>query len=302
MEATGGTNIEDGLKTANTMLQSSNAKKKIIVLMSDGEANEGRTGQDLIDYATKLREQGIYIYTLGFFNSLSDSEKIDAQKVMEGIASEGCHYEVDDAENLVFFFDDIANQINGTKYIYVKIACPVDVKVEYDGETLSSSSGNTRTSFGSLTYEENNGEDTEESDEDTDDTTKILRLKEGVDYDISIDGNGKGKMNYSIGFMDDNGEYTDFREFKNIAITKSTKVDTVAKVSDETVLKVDEDGDGKYDLTYKAQANGKGELVDNSFALYVVLGVTVAFVVIVLAIDIKVKVKRKRKSKQLQTQ
>ena len=52
---------------------------------------------------------------------------------MEGIDSEGCHYEVDSAENLVFFFHDIADQINGQKYIYIRIACPVDVKVTYNG-------------------------------------------------------------------------------------------------------------------------------------------------------------------------
>ena len=36
----GGTNIESGLSMARDMLQNSNAKKKIIVLMSDGEPNE----------------------------------------------------------------------------------------------------------------------------------------------------------------------------------------------------------------------------------------------------------------------
>ena len=41
----GGTNMDAGLKEAHEMLQSSNAKKKIIVLMSDGQPNEGRTGQ-----------------------------------------------------------------------------------------------------------------------------------------------------------------------------------------------------------------------------------------------------------------
>src|SRR5699024_5782296 len=35
----GGTNIEAGLAEAKSMLDSSNAKKKIIVLMSDGEPN-----------------------------------------------------------------------------------------------------------------------------------------------------------------------------------------------------------------------------------------------------------------------
>lgn len=42
MYATGGTNMEEGLSTAYTMLNDSNAKKKIIVLMSDGLPNQGK--------------------------------------------------------------------------------------------------------------------------------------------------------------------------------------------------------------------------------------------------------------------
>ncbi len=41
-------------------------KKKIIVLMSDGEPNEGKTGDELIEFAETIKNEGIYIYTLGF--------------------------------------------------------------------------------------------------------------------------------------------------------------------------------------------------------------------------------------------
>ena len=85
-----------------------------------------------------LKDKGITIYTLGFFNSLTEDEKADAQSLLTDIASDGYHYEVADAEELVFFFDDIADQINGQKYIYIKIACPVDVTVTSRGETLTS--------------------------------------------------------------------------------------------------------------------------------------------------------------------
>lgn len=69
---------------------------------------------------------------------------------------------------------------------------------------------------------------------------KILRLKEGTGYNIQIEGNGNGYMDYTIRFMDDTGEYTDLRTFSNIKITEQTVIDTVATNSDSTILNVDE--------------------------------------------------------------
>jgi len=275
----GSTNIEDGLKMADSMLYESKATKKIIVLMSDGLPNCGKTGDSLISYANELKAKGYYIYTLGFFSKVSN--KSEPEALMGAIASEGCHYEVTDAESLVFFFGDIADQISGTNFIYVRIACPVDVTVTYNGETLTSVDNykSTRTSFGSITFEENKKEESESDDyysddyysddysnEETedkqnDDRIKILRLKEGVDYDVKIEGNGEGEMDYTIGFMDKNGEYSDMRDFFDVEITPDTVIDTVATVSDNTLMYVDEDGDGEYDITYKAGVNEIAEEV-----------------------------------------
>lgn len=328
MTANGGTDIEAGLSTAEEMLSHSSAREKIIVLMSDGMPNDGKQGDELIAYANTLKGQDIDIYTLGFFTSLEEEERAEAQSLMTGIASEGRHYEVDNASNLRFFFDDIADQINGQQYIYIRIACPVDVTVTAHGETLTSveSELNTRTSFGTLTFEES---DKEESDSDTggdsgdtgdsgaglgflsgetsggsqdstdsqgeDDRVKILRLKEGSKYDIQIEGNGNGRMDYTIGFMDDEGEYTDFRTFENIKITRKTKIDTVAENASSTVLNVDEDGDGRYDLKYRAKANGEGELVSYTWIFYTAGGVLIAIVVLVSVIVIRKRIKRKKK-------
>ena len=303
LSASGSTNIEDGLNVAENMLSSSSAKKKIIILMSDGLPNKGKSGEELIAYADELKKKDIYIYTLGFFSSVSD--KSEPQRLMEKIANEGCHYEVADADNLIYFFGDIADHINGQKFIYVRIACPVDVKVSFNGETLDSSEKNlnTRTSFGSLTFEESDTQ-AESNNSITDiyadtetkkDTVKILRLKDGTDYDISIDGNGKGKMNYTIGFMDEDGEYSDFRKFKNVNITKRTHIDTVAEISDKTVLNVDEDGDGKYDFTYVALANGHGELIDNSIFIYTIIGLVSVIVVLIIILVIIIKIRKNKK-------
>lgn len=290
----GGTNIESGLAKAQEMLSTSNAKKKIIVLMSDGEPNDGKVGDELVSYADAIKDEGTYIYTLGFFESMGSS-KSSAQLLMEQIASDGCHYEVSNADDLVFFFGDVADQINGQKYIYVRIACPVDVKVTKDGETLSSvddTSNSIRTSFGTLTFEENKNK----SEDSSDDRIKILRLKDGTDYDIQIEGNGNGKMNYRIGFMDESGEYSDLREFKNIEISPSTNIETTANNAPSTLLKVDNDGDGKYDLKYKATANSVGEIVDYSYILYIIY--TIISLVLLLFIWIKMKKWKKEKEKK----
>ena len=289
----GGTNMEAGLSKAYSMLQGSHAKKKIMVLMSDGEPNDGKTGEDLIAYADSIKNDGIYIYTLGFFSSVSD--KTYPQSLMERIASDGCHYEVSSADDLVFFFSDIADQINGQKYIYIRIACPVDVTVTSGGETLCSveENQNTRTQFGTLTFEEND----EDSDDGTsrDNRIKVLRLKDGTDYDIRIEGNGRGRMNYTIGFMDENGEYSDLRKFNNIRITRDTVIDTVASNSDSTILNVDEDGNGRYDLKYKAGVNGRGEVVDYTYILYIVL--TAVVLILILIVVLKIKKRRKKKNR-----
>ncbi len=259
---TGGmTNMDAGLREAEILLTESQAKKKSLILLSDGLPNEGRVGDELISYAQSIKDQNVYLYTLGFFDGLYSSDKQQAQSLMEAIASEGLHYEVSSAEDLVFFFEDLADQINGQKYIYIRIACPVDVTVKYKGERLCSKDSklNTRTDFGTLTFEEN---EEEPEDEDSDNRIKVLRLKEGVDYEIQIEGNGRGRMNYSIGFMDENGEYSDMREFRRIKITRRTEINTVAAPDKETYLYVDEDGDGKTDLTYKATADSRGRIVE----------------------------------------
>ncbi len=288
----GGTNIEAGLRDAQWMLEKTNSKKKIIVLMSDGEPNDGLVDEDLITYANEIKKSGTIIYTIGFFESLS--ERSYAQYLMESIASDGCHYEVANANELAFFFEDMADQINGQKYIYVRIACPVDVAVTFDGETLDSSKKNLnlRTSFGTLTFEENR----EEMTYGLDDRVKVLRLKEGVDYDLKLTGTGHGIMNYTIGFMDENGDYSDLRKFENIKITRRTRIDTVAANSDDSILNIDEDGDGKYDIKLRAEANGYGEeVVTSDWIIYVVIGAVVFIMLDIVAIVIYTKRKKKGK-------
>ncbi len=291
IEAGGGTNIEAGLAMADSMLQNSTAEQKIIILMSDGEPNEGKVGEELIAYANELKEKGYSIYTLGFFSETYN--RYSVQSLMDEIASgQSYHYEVTDADILKFFFGDIADQINGTKYFYIRIACPVDVTVEYNGETMTSRENylSVRTSFGTMTFEEN----PEEAYGDNDTRVKILRLKEGANYDVRIAGNGTGSMQYTISFMNQSGEYSDVRTFENVKITRQTKIETVVSVGSETYMYVDEDGDGEHDITYKALTNGKAEIVDYTYLLYI----SIAILFFLLSLGFILVMVRRSKIKQ----
>lgn len=256
----GGTNMESGLSAAKSLLMKEHAKSQYVVLMSDGEPNDGKTGDELVSYARSIRDpdhdgrDDVIIYTLGF------NESGDGEKLLRDIASKGCYFSVHDTGDLEDFFQDMVDSINGVKFMYARVACPVDVSVTFGGETLDSAGDapKMRTSFGSLTFEE------DESSID-DDPVKVLRLREGQSYDISIDGTGFGTMDYSIGFIDDGGIYSDFRTFSGIDITDRTAISTTAEAADTTTLAVDEDGDGTVDKTYRAGANQEGELVDNSW-------------------------------------
>lgn len=318
LSASGGTNMGEGLTTAKEMLDKGTSSTKAMVIMSDGMPSAGMDEDELIEYADQLKDDGYTIYTLGFLSELNDSERARAQRLLNELASTGSHYEAENASDLRFFFGDIADQIEGMRYIYIRIACPVDVEVSYDGETLSSADpeDHTRTSFGSLTFEEpendedgngNNGNrknsgsssssDSEDANEE--DSVKILRLKEGPSYDVQIRGTGNGTMDYTIGFVDDAGSYSDMRSFNSIPITPRTRINTMAEVADTTVLKVDEDGDGKYDLTYKAEQNGLATLTNNITIVYLVVAAFAAVGVLSVLLLILLSVKRhKRHNRQ----
>ena len=286
----GSTNIEDGLRQAQAMLSESRADKKIILLMSDGAPNDGLQGDDLIAYANAIKDTGVRIYTLGFFSSVGGSKSAE-QLLMEQIASEGCHYEVANADDLVFFFQDMADQISGQKYIYVRIACPVDVSVTYQGQTLSSAEKeqNLRTDFGTLTFEDN-----EAVESGADDRVKVLRLKEGAEYDLHLEGTGRGLMDYTIGFMDDEGNYSDLRRFRRVKITRRTVIETVAAASEQSTLNIDEDGDGRVDLRLRADANGYGKEVKSYTLVYAAAGGALLLLIVCLVLVRKVRRKRRK--------
>lgn len=264
LETGGKTNIEDGLVKGGEVLSRSEAEKPIYVLMSDGVPNLGKTGDELVAYADDLKSQGSKIYTVGF------DEGAEGYALLSQMASDGCHYEVSDVDDLAGFFSDIADEISGTRFLYARVACPVDVEVSYGGETLSSSvDGKTlRTSFGTIAFED---EVDDEGNVIEENGIKVLRLREGPAYDIEIVGTGEGEMDYTLGLANEDGDYEDFRLFESIAVTPSMRARTTAEATTDTRLEVDEDGDGSFDIAYVASANETARKVDNHLTVYLTL-------------------------------
>ncbi len=248
------TNIYAGLKKAYELLKTSEGENKPkIILMSDGMPETGKEEngsyiEPILKLAEEIKSNDIIIYSLGFFHSLDGGQLVSATSLMDQIASEGYHYNISEVTDLQKVFDSMANESTGKHSIVLKIECPVDVIVKHNGEVLSSEAESLKTSasFGIMTFE---GEDNE---------TKILRLDKEDQYEVIIKGNGNGRMNYSISYPDENGEYKDIRKVKNIPINPTTYISTNVSIEDATKngllstprLNVDEDGDGIFDLEY----------------------------------------------------
>ena len=125
--ADSGTNINQALEVAGELLEQVDAAGAIknIVLCSDGLPQSGSytqsgpyTSSDYYDYdyanyvyntASSMKES-YYLYTLGFFHSLSGSDLTFARRFMSDIQNAG-YYEVTDPDDLEFEFGKIAEHI-----------------------------------------------------------------------------------------------------------------------------------------------------------------------------------------------
>ncbi|MDQ0287734.1 tetratricopeptide (TPR) repeat protein/uncharacterized protein YegL [Desulfofundulus luciae] len=67
LSASGNTNIGDALALANAQLEETEAKKKMIILLSDGKTNTGLSRDEIVEGPVKLaQEAGYLIFTIGF--------------------------------------------------------------------------------------------------------------------------------------------------------------------------------------------------------------------------------------------
>ena len=264
------TNMEGGLSRAIGMLNDQGAENSIknIVIMADGLPNEGATSYSgsmptdssytlysadlayanaVIDAAKDAASRSYNVYSLGFFHTINPGAEYNfASTLMKNITNmDDGYHEVERVEDLQFQFADVQKDIsNGAKTI-INIACPVDVSVSYNGETLSSNadSFNDTASFGSLQLLGKNKD------------VKVLSLEPGIDYDIQMNGTGQGTMDYTVNYIDDDENIEDYRSFESVPITPTTKIDSNTNNSDVVKLNVDENGDGKVDQVWSANKN-----------------------------------------------
>lgn len=132
----------------------------------------------------------------------------------------------------------IPSDLNAHKrYIVLRIACPVEVSVNCNEETLSSSTDNLSvlSSFGCLDFLGEN------------DDIKMLCIEESDAYTINLQGTAAGTMDYEIRWFDENNNITEKKTFNDVPITENTKILTGTDRTKGIVLNVDENGDGTFD-------------------------------------------------------
>lgn len=145
---------------------------------------------------------------------------------------------------------------NGTikekSYIVIRIACPVDVSVQLNGEKLSSDIEDmtTESSFGCFDLLGENNE------------IKVFCLEENDDYLIDINGTDIGTMDYEIRWFNESDELIDNITFTDVPITEDTLITTNTDNETEIVLNVDNDGDGEADEVIEADEQETGRFDD----------------------------------------
>ena len=160
------------------------------------------------------------------------------------------------------------SEIRSTPFIVIRIACPVDVTVNYGNESISSSpeTFSKSTSFGRIDI-------LGESDD-----IKLLCLDNSPDIPVLMNGTDEGTMNYSIRFFDDEGGIYKEDTFEDIPVTKDTIIRTETDGSKPTVLRIDKDGDGTFD-DYLAPSLSEGafNITSQPSDMYVASGKSATF-------------------------
>ena len=133
-------------------------------------------------------------------------------------------------------------KVENKKYTVIRIACPVDVKVESNGEVLDSSknSFNDRTSFGSIELLGKKGD------------IKIVTLYDGIDfkYNVELKGTDNGFMDYEISYFDEDENEIDRKELINVPVTIGMNAYSNTN-SENIIIEIDYNGDVKYEYSLK---------------------------------------------------
>jgi len=143
------------------------------------------------------------------------------------------------------------DEINYPGYMVIRIACPIDVTIDVNGEILSSDPevGSIYVPNGRLDFIGNNG-------------VLICLEDTGTAYDINIVGTGEGTMDYDIRWYDADNTLTETRSLYEVPITADTKIATNTDNTGPTVLNIDSDGDGTFDTQWSVDASGELVVAD----------------------------------------
>lgn len=230
ISASGNTYIAGGLSKAQEIMNNVEGDViKDIVVMSDGMPFDEQSAFNVVEsLSLSVNIYGVYLYTSGFDSS--------AEEVMKKIGRND-YAGVSNASELTFEFIEDANTINtkSATNVTLYIACPVDVSVTLNGDTLDKY--NTKTTFGTLEFEGENDE------------IKVLKLSYRDDYVINIFGTGDGTMDYKAEYYcNDDLLYTS--SYPTVDITPTTIITTGVDVDNSRMtLDIDTDGDGTVDKT-----------------------------------------------------
>jgi len=161
--------------------------------------------------------------------------------------------------------DDISMEEEQTddikRYIVIRVACPVEVAITLDGETLCSDvysdeeEFKMNSSYGDIYLCGEKGE------------IKIAALYDSEDYNIVLKGTDEGKMDYSIRFYDGNNELEVEHNFYDVPVTEES-IFYSGTCAEEVLLSADKDGDGVIDTTYLPSNDGTMEKIDNNTYRY----------------------------------
>jgi surface antigen len=144
-----------------------------------------------------------------------------------------------------------SDKINYPGYTVIRIACPIDVTIEVNGEILSSDpeTGSIYVPNGRLDFIGDNG-------------VSICLEDTGTVYDITIVGTGEGTMDYDISWYDADNTLNKTRSIYAVPITADTKITTTTDNTGSTVLNIDSDGDGTFDTQWSVDASGELVVAD----------------------------------------
>lgn len=229
--ASGSTNLADGLSMAKSLLENVDSKAiKNALVMCDGYPDSTNSSYSVVkSYPLHWNVYGLYFYQDGY----SDS----AANVMKNVGRNG-YYEVKDGDALSFTF---ATEWSGSvttkdaNKVIVKIACPVDVYVTLNNQTLSRN--NPQTTFGTLEIT------TDASGEEI----KTLTLSYNNEYDIQIEGYDVGTMDCAIEYFCNDDSLFNV-SYPTVDVTDTTIISTHVDIDDARItLDVDSDGDGIVD-------------------------------------------------------